>query len=249
MTTSAAVSLILIALTVTITIILLRQVRPLRKSTPNPSLHSTQNETQHAAHIETHMETQADAPAIATPSTALCFTPTDLARPELFSQLIAPFSLQASPSPRPDTALNQWLPAHIMSELSITKHSLPPYYGLTFLNSATTADNDFYVFLCLCQSSPASNPETDCHIALLIRSYRLCLTPSPIKIYSHALEATAEGFHDTLLLYRKASPAPMETHQAFLTDAITIFDSLGTPPNPQARANWLQHHIHTLSTQ
>jgi hypothetical protein len=75
---------------------------------------------------------------------------------------------------------------------------------------------------------------------LVIRSYRLAIFPDPVNIYSQALEVTAEGFHDTLLLYKTAQPETLETYQQFISDALSIFESLANPKETQAQMEWLQ---------
>lgn len=185
------------------------------------------------------------------------FLPAHFACSELFAQLITPLNLTP-------TKPQQWLPLHLWQQFELTKHTSTG--NLAALQYAAPHDLDYIIILCQQQDTPEQNnnlldaPAVDtktktkkynsdktCEndqaktkLVLLFRSYRLAISPDPVNIYSHALDATAEGFHDTLLLYKNAEPAPLSIFQQFIADGVSIFESLAAPSNTDARTEWLE---------
>lgn len=194
---------------------------------------------------------------LTTPEDAPRFFTEHFASAEHFAQLVAPLDLEK-------IASEKWLPSHLWPQLELTKQDPK---GLIALQYAAPSNLDYILILCQqrADTPPTRNENSQADVisdsinivefdedpaspenqdnpklVLVFRSYRLSISPDPVNIYSHALEATAEGFHDTLLLYKTAEPLPLKAYQQFISDGIAIFESLATPTNPEQRSEWLE---------
>lgn len=215
-----------------------------------PLEHPDETEDSAASAPQHNLPTHEDAPL---------FLPAHFACSELFAQLITPLNLTP-------TEPQQWLPSHLWQQFELTKHSSTG--NIAALQYAAPHDLDYIIILCQQQGAPEQdsnlldapavdtktktkikknnsdktreNEQAKTKLVLLFRSYRLTINPDPVNIYSHALDATAEGFHDTLLLYKNAEPAPLSIFQQFIADGVAIFESLAAPSNTDARTEWLE---------
>lgn len=180
------------------------------------------------------------------PEDAPRFLPEHFTNPDNLNQLIGSLDLT-------QIAPQHWLPSHLWQHFELTQ-SQHTSSGLAPLLYMAPHNLDYIIILCqhLSEAAPSSNPSkgdehTDeeaqlaAKLVLIFRSYRLSINPEPVNIYSHALEATAEGFHDTLLLYKTAKLEPLTQYQQFIQDGIAIFESLAASANAAERQAWLEH--------
>jgi hypothetical protein len=229
---STSITMLTVILTITICIIIFWQFRIRQKTQPKKGLSNSGAKGAEAP--------KAKPQALADTHDTLQLLPDSLQQITLFQQLISPLNLEL-------IQIDNWFPQHHFNHFELTR-DCPS--ALTPFHCAAPANRDFILIFGqhLCET-PSNKPTPTRKIneaktktlnfVMILRSYRLSIAPDPVNIYSHALETTAEGFHDTLILYKLAQPSPVSNYQQFISDGLAIFESLANPPDPADRSEWL----------